>query len=87
MFETAGPRDHQGRSLRQFDLDHRLMRYPCSYMIYSDAFNLLPSEIKDAIYRRIWCILSADKTRADRKAVVEILRDTKPDLPTYFVSW
>jgi hypothetical protein len=35
----------------------------------------------------MWCILSADKTHADRKAVVEILRDTKPDLPAYFVSW
>ena len=87
MFETIGPRDRQGRSLRQFDLERRLMRYPCSYMIYSDAFNSLPSKTKDAIYRRMWCVLSTDKTRADRKAVVEILRDTKPDLPAYFVSW
>jgi hypothetical protein len=87
IFETAGPRDRRGRSLRQFDLERRLMRYPCSYMIYTEAFNALPSKAKDAIYRRVWTVLSADKTRADRNAVVEILRDTKPDLPAYFVSW
>jgi len=83
-FAAAGPYDHCGRSLRQFDLSKHLMRYPCSYMIYSDAFNSLPSQTKDAVYRRMWNILSSDKTRADRQAVIEILRDTKPDLPSYF---
>jgi len=33
-FSMEGPADHKGRSLRQLDLHHRLMRYPCSYMIY-----------------------------------------------------
>jgi hypothetical protein len=91
IFEAAGPFDHCGRSLRQFDLKRRLMRYPCSYMIYTAAFNSLPSDTKDAIYRRMWTILSGAETTplslADRKAVIEILRDTKPDLPAYFVSW
>lgn len=91
IFEAAGPRDHRGRSLRQFDLEKSLMRYPCSYMIYTDAFNSLPSKTKDAIYRRMWTILSGQEpsrlSSADRDAVIEILRDTKPDLPTYFVSW
>jgi hypothetical protein len=81
IFESAGARDHRGRSLRQFDLEHRLMRYPCSYMIYSDAFNSLPSKTKDDIYRRMWTILS---TRAGGQTVIEILRDTKPDLPAWF---
>jgi len=85
-FETAGLRDHLGRSLREFNLETRLMRYPCSYMIYTDAFNSLPSRTKDAIYRRMYEQLSK-LSPADRKAVVEILRDTKPDLPAYFVSW
>jgi hypothetical protein len=57
------------------------MRYPCSYMIYSDAFNSLPSKTKDDIYRRMWTILS---TRAGGQTVIEILRDTKPDLPAWF---
>ncbi len=91
IFEAAGPRDRQRRSLRQFDLQRRLMRYPCSYMIYTDAFNSLPNQTKEAIYRRMWTILSGAEpsklSRSDRQAVVEILRDTKPDLPAYFVSW
>ena len=36
-FSGAGPRDHLGRSLRDFDLQRRLMRYPCSYMIYTES--------------------------------------------------
>jgi hypothetical protein len=38
-FAARGPNDNHGRSLRQFDLKRRLMSYPCSYMIYSDAFD------------------------------------------------
>jgi len=68
------------------------MRYPCSYMIYSDAFDALPDELKSAVYERMWEILSGQEkekkyaklTFADRKAVVEILRDTKKRLPDYF---
>jgi hypothetical protein len=93
-FATLGPADSKGRSLRQFDLQHRLMRYPCSYMIYSSAFNDLPDRAKAAIYRRMWVVLSgqakaeryARLSLQDRKAVVEILRETKKDLPSYFLS-
>jgi hypothetical protein len=93
VFASKGPRDSKGRSLRDIDLTKdRLMKYPCSYMIYSDAFNALPAAAKDAIYARMWEILSGqDKseryqrlTPADRQAIVEILRDTKKDLPAYF---
>ena len=42
-FTARGPRDHQGRSLRDFDLKTRLFRYPCSYLIYSKAFDALPA--------------------------------------------
>jgi len=91
-FAAMGPRDSKGRSLRQFDLERRLMRYPCSYMIYSEAFDNLPAAAKDAIYKRMWEILSgAEKEKkytrllpADRQAIVEILRDTRKDLPAYF---
>ena len=92
QFATAGPRDSQGRSLRQFDLHTRLMRYPCSYMIYSDVFDALPSTAKEAIYLRMWRVLSGADMDAkysrlalrDRQAVVEILRETKADLPSLF---
>ncbi len=92
MFSAEGPRDSEGRSLRQFDLQKRLMRYPCSYMIYSPAFDALPDDLKAATYARLWVILSgrdrsakyAKFSLADRQAIVEILRDTKKDLPGYF---
>jgi hypothetical protein len=92
QFAARGPADRRGRSLRQLDLKTRLLRYPCSYMIYSDAFDALPAPARDAIYQRMWRVLSGDDpapkyarlAAADRRAIVEILRDTKPDLPAYF---
>jgi len=88
-FAAQGPFDRKGRSLRQFDLSHRMMRYPCSYMIYSKAFDGLPEVAKDAIYRRIWRVLSGETpsrlSDGDRRAIVEILRETKKDLPQYFL--
>ena len=91
-FLAAGPRDRRGRSLRDLDMRTRMMRYPCSYMIYSAAFDGLPSVVRDAIYRRLWQVLSgrdraaryARLSAADRRAIVEILRDTKQNLPGYF---
>ena len=91
-FAAEGPRDSHGRSLRQLDLEKRLMRYPCSYMIYTPAFDSLPAQARAAIYQRLWQVLSGEAggaryarlSAADRQAIVEILRDTKPDLPAYF---
>jgi hypothetical protein len=92
-FSAAGPRDKKGRSLHELDLNRRLMKYPCSYLIYSPAFDQLPPSAKDPIYRRMWQILSGNEqlaryrsalSLADRRAIVEILRETKPGLPSYF---
>ena len=93
-FEAAGPRDRQSRSLRQMDLRTRLMRYPCSYMIYAPVFDALPPAAKEAIYRRLWQVLSGAATErdysrlsvADRRAAIEILEETKSDLPAYFTA-
>jgi len=92
IFAKNAIRDSKGRSLRDLDLQKRLLRYPCSYMIYSPAFDELPVEAKDAIYERMWRVLSepakgtkyARFTIADRRAILEILMDTKKDLPGYF---
>lgn len=91
-FSKAGPHDDRGRSLRELQLDGRLMRYPLSYLIYSIAFDGLPAEARDAMYRRLWEVLSSTTpaaryshlSAADRAAIVEILIATKPDLPEYF---
>jgi hypothetical protein len=93
-FAAQGPKDGQGRSLRQLDLQTRLMRYPLSYVIYSDQFDALPTTVKDAIYRRLWVVLSGGDpdpiyrklSAADRRAIVEILRATKAGLPEYFTA-
>jgi hypothetical protein len=77
-FASQGPTDSKGRSLRQFDLEHRLMRYPCSYMIYSPAFDGMPDRAKKAIYTRMREVLESFPA-ADRNAVLEILRETKRD--------
>jgi hypothetical protein len=87
QFEARGPFDRQGRSLRQFDLKTRLFRYPCSYLIYSEAFETMPALTRQYIYQRMREILLgqdhtqdfAHLTPADRKAILEILKDTKPD--------
>jgi hypothetical protein len=91
-FAARGPKDSKGRSLRQLDLKTRLLRYPCSYMIYSKSFDSLPQKAREAVYRRIWQVLSGqekDKRYArlatvDRRVLVEILRETRSGLPPYF---
>jgi hypothetical protein len=93
-FAARGPRDSSGRSLRDLDLRTRLMRYPCSFLVYSAPFDALPQEAKAAIYERMWAVLTGAVTDAryarltpeSRRAVIEILRDTKPDLPAYFAA-
>ena len=93
-FSENAPRDTRGRSLRDLDLTQRLLKYPCSYLIYSEAFDALPAEAKDAVYQRLWQVLNGHATDArysalsadDRTAIVEILRDTKKDLPSYWMA-
>ena len=93
-FSRRGPRDSKGRSLRDLDLKQRLFTHPCSYMIYSDAFEQLPPAAKRAIYARLWDVLSgavrapkyARLSAVDRDRITEILRETKTDLPASFSS-
>jgi hypothetical protein len=87
-FPQRGPRDTHGRSLRDFDLQKRLFRYPLSYMIYSDIFENLPAAARDRVYHRLDEVLSAKDrspkyghlSEADRRAIIEILHDTKPSV-------
>jgi hypothetical protein len=85
-FAKAGPRDRQGRSLRELDLERRVFRYPLSFLIYSEGFDKLPAVVKDYVARRLDEILSGRETSPDfaalsapdRDAIREILSDTKP---------
>ena len=91
-FAQRGPFDRRGRSLREFDLNTRLFKYPCSYLIYSSAFDGLPASVKERTYRRLWDVLNGKESGkdfahlnpADRQVIKEILIDTKQDLPEYW---
>jgi hypothetical protein len=81
-FTERGPRDKQSRSLRDFDLKTRLFRYPVSYMIYSAAFDALPAQAKDRIYRGLFDALSGKDE--NKIAALQIVRETKSGLPDYW---
>lgn len=84
-FARIGPRDKKGRSLREFDLITRVFKYPCSYLIHTESFDAIPKLMKDYIWMRLDQILTgkdrsgvyATMADVDRKAVLEILTDTK----------
>ena len=67
-FPRRGPKDRQGRSLRDFHFQTRLFKYPLSYMIYSPVFDALPEPVRMAIYERIF-------KKAEGTAIAEILRE------------
>jgi hypothetical protein len=86
-FALRGPRDGKGRSLRAFDLETRLFKYPLSFLIYTDAFDALPTATRAAVYRVVYAALRGDEPEfslthipaADRQAAIEILEATKPE--------
>ncbi|MCG8584525.1 MAG: hypothetical protein MI757_07430 [Pirellulales bacterium] len=93
-FAARGPVDSKGRSLRQFDLNTRLFKYPLSFSIYTESFDALPNEARERIYQRLFDVLTGKDTSepydtlaaADRKAVLEIVRETKKGLPKYWTD-
>lgn len=87
-FSGAGPRDSQGRSLRDLDLTSRMFQFPCSYLIYSDSFRALPREMQSYVWNRIREVLAGNDTSGkfahlspvDRKAITEILQETTEEM-------
>ena len=75
--------------MRDFDLQTRIFKYPCSYLIYSEDFDALPAPAKSYVYHRLFEVLTgrdrrpefAKLTREDRQAILEILLATKKGLP------
>ncbi len=93
-FTARAVRDSKGRSLRDFDLRTRMFRNPCSFLIYSEAFDRIPAPMHEHLLQRLHDILTgqdadpqfARLTADDRQAILEILRETKPNLPDYWRS-
>jgi hypothetical protein len=93
-FTAPAIRDAAGRSLRDLDLQTRLFRYPCSFLIYSESFDALPTVMRGHLLRRLYDILTGTETdpqfakiaAPDRQAILEILRATKKNLPDYWLT-
>ena len=76
--------DSQGRSLKDFDLQTRMFKYRCSYMVYSQAFEYMPKLLKDAVVDKLRGVLNGDDENDafghlgndEREAILAILRDT-----------
>ena len=71
-----------------------MFKYRLSYLIYSEGFDGLPVSVRDYVYQRLGEVLSGndqsetfnDLTPAERKAILEILTDTKPDFASSLTS-
>ena len=78
--------------MRDFDLQTRIFKHPCSYLIHSPAFDALPEPIREHLLARLFDILVGKdaspqfgrRTPEERRAILEILRETKPNLPAYW---
>jgi len=74
-FESQGPFDKKKRSLRQFDLQSRLFKYPCSYLIYSKSFAAIPDEMGLHILQRLYDILTG---KDHSESFMNISQERKP---------
>jgi len=91
-FEEGREKSADGRSLRDFRLYERLMKYRCSHLIYSEAFANLPEAIRTRILSQLHGILTkpadwpefAHLGEAERGHILAIVKETVPDLPA---SW
>ncbi|MEJ0099736.1 MAG: hypothetical protein WDO12_08365 [Pseudomonadota bacterium] len=94
-FAARGPRDPQGRSLRDFDLNKRIFRYPVSYLVYSEDFDALPEPARGYVWHRLLEVLTGKDTSGDfdalstedRRVALEILLQTKHGLPTEWLDY
>jgi len=83
-FKVKGKIDSKGRSLRDLDLQDRLFKYRCSYMIYSKSFSAFPESLKNSVLNRIKKVLILESPQLgyeyleveEKKAIFEILSET-----------
>ena len=88
-FSKNALKDSKGRSLRDFDLEKRLFKYPCSFLIYSEAFERMPEEMRQLILKRLLEVLTTENpgkdyetlSSKDKRDTLEILLETKIGLP------
>ncbi len=86
-FETRFPKSKDGHSLADFKLYGRIFKHRCSYMVYSEAFQNLPLEMKSLVLKKMHSALTGndpayDWLKASEKSRIRaILASTLPDWP------
>ncbi len=87
-FAARAVRDPAGRSLRDLDGATRLLRYRCSYLVYSAPFAGLPESFRPAVLARLDRALAADGDplashlpAEERRTIRAILAATLPGYP------
>ncbi len=89
-FTKRAPQSSDGRSLKDFQLLHRLFKYRCSYMVYSLTFQHLTAPLKQTVLNRLWTILDGKDTtgqftylsETERGHIRRILAETLPGAPS-----
>ncbi len=82
-FSARGSQTTQGHSLRKFDLQTRVFRYPCSHLIQSSYYQKLPKKLRDAVEQRMRDAVTGVKpidgqhtlTQEERTAMLGFLAD------------
>jgi hypothetical protein len=73
-----------GASLKDFDLQRRMFKYPCSYMIYSPVFGALPEVVRSLVLEELRHALNSEDRgfehmSANEKSIIaQILSETLP---------
>ncbi|MDF1739947.1 MAG: hypothetical protein P1U86_12370 [Verrucomicrobiales bacterium] len=88
-FAANERKSEEGRSLKDFRLYERLMKYRCSHLIYSDAFGDLPDIIRTLVLEDLHSILTKPDSHPDfaylsdseREHIFQILSETMEGLP------
>lgn len=91
-FAADAPRSQAGDSLKDLQLDGRLFRNRCSFLIYSDSFAALPASLKSRIYTVLFDALHNDDPtnryahlEPDEKTrIYQILMETHPEARQHF---
>ncbi|MGB0583024.1 MAG: hypothetical protein ACPGVU_25350 [Limisphaerales bacterium] len=82
-FLARAKKSANGASLRDFDLNTRMFKHRCSYMIHSSIFAGLPQEMKSRVFARIRAALGpnppadlAHLSVSERQSIRTILNET-----------
>lgn len=88
IFIADAPRSGVGHALKDFQLRDRLFAHRCSFLIYSEMFAALPTQLKNRILDRLGAALRDDDPRGryayldaeEKRRIRDILVETHPDV-------